>query len=41
VPGRDMSLIDGVANSLGVFAGALFFRLRGQVMVEWLKSYFG
>jgi VanZ family protein len=39
VPGRDMSFIDGIANTLGVFAGALFFRLRGQVMVEWLKSY--
>jgi VanZ family protein len=25
VPGRDMSLLDGVANSLGVLAGALIF----------------
>ncbi len=30
IPGRDMSLIDETANTLGVLAGTLLFRLRGQ-----------
>ena len=28
VPGRDMSLVDGAANTLGVLSGAVIFRLR-------------
>lgn len=30
VPGRDMSLIDGAANVLGVLSGVLLFRFQGR-----------
>ena len=39
VPGRHMSLIDGIVNSLGVFLGALFFRFRGQILLDWIRSH--
>ena len=38
VPGRDMSLIDGIANTLGVFSGSLLFHLRGEDWVERIFS---
>ena len=41
VPGRDMSLVDGIANTLGVLSGVLLFRFRGRALAEWLKSYVG
>ncbi|MGC9394649.1 MAG: VanZ family protein [Anaerolineae bacterium] len=34
VPGRDMSLIDGIANTLGILSGTLLFHLRGQYLTE-------
>lgn len=37
IPGRDMSLIDESANTLGVLCGAVIFRLRG----EYLQKYIG
>lgn len=39
VPGRDMSLTDGIVNALGVFLGALFFRFRGQILLDWIRSH--
>lgn len=36
IPGRDMSLIDEIANTLGVLCGALVFRLRGQHLQQYL-----
>lgn len=41
VPGRDMSLVDGIANILGVFSGVLLFRLRGRFFVECLERFIG
>lgn len=38
IPGRDMSLLDGLVNALGVFSGALFFRFRGQIWLDWIRS---
>jgi VanZ family protein len=35
VPGRDMSLLDGIANTLGVLAGTLLFRrCRGRIRMS-------
>ena len=39
IPGRSMSLIDGIANTLGVLIGALFFRFRGQMLLDWIRSF--
>ena len=39
VPGRDMSLIDGIVNALGVLLGALFFHFRGHTLLNWIKSH--
>jgi VanZ family protein len=39
VPGREMSLTDGITNTLGVLSGALFFRLQGHILINWLRSY--
>ncbi|UCG81745.1 MAG: VanZ family protein [Desulfobacterales bacterium] len=39
VPGREMSLTDGITNTLGVLSGALFFRFHGHVLINWLRSY--
>jgi hypothetical protein len=33
-----MSLIDGIANALGVMMGSLIFRLRGQFLVDWISA---
>lgn len=40
VPGRDMSLVDGLANTLGVLTGALFFRCQGQRLPDWIRAHF-
>lgn len=41
VPGRDMSTLDGLVNTLGVIAGLLVFRLIGdrlrKVAARWLS----
>jgi VanZ family protein len=39
VPGRDTSLIDGIANTLGVFSGMIFFRFQGRTLAEWLGNF--
>ena len=39
VPGRTMSLIDGIVNTLGALSGVLLFRLFGQYLVDYLKSF--
>ena len=39
VPGRDMSLIDGIVNAFGVLLGALFFRFRGHILLDWIRSH--
>lgn len=40
VPGREMSLVDQMINTLGVLSGTLFFRLQGRALVDWLESFF-
>jgi VanZ family protein len=39
VPGRDMSLLDGVANSLGVLSGTVLFRLRGRHFARYVERF--
>ena len=41
VPGRDMSLADGLVNAMGVLTGALFFRFRGNILLDWIRSHLG
>ena len=41
IPGRDMSLMDGIVNGLGVLLGAVFFRFWGQILRDWIKSFLG
>jgi VanZ family protein len=41
VPGRDMSLIDGVVNALGVLVGAMFFRSRGHILLNFVSTKSG
>lgn len=41
VPGRTMSLIDGMVNTLGVFSGAFLFRLWGHYLVDYLAPFIG
>lgn len=38
VPGRDMSLLDGMANALGVMTGAIVFRLREEGLRRWAMT---
>lgn len=38
LPGREMSLADGIVNALGVVCGALLFRHRGRAMTAWVES---
>ena len=38
VPGRDMSLVDGVANALGVLVGVVFFRFCGHILLDWTRA---
>ena len=39
IPGRNMSLADEVANTLGVLVGALFFRFFGPILLNWIRSH--
>ena len=39
VPGRTMSLIDGIVNTLGAFSGAFLFRLCGHYLVDHLAPF--
>jgi len=39
VPGRDMSLADGITNALGVLVGALFFRFFGHTLLNWIRLH--
>jgi VanZ family protein len=39
VPGRDMSLIDGIANTLGVLGGTVLFRLRGRHFARYVERF--
>jgi len=39
VPGRDMSLADGIANALGVLVGALSFRFFGYILLNWIRPH--
>ena len=41
VPGRTMSLIDGIVNTLGVLSGAFLFRLWGHYLVDYLAPFIG
>ena len=41
VPGRDMSLIDGIANTLGVLSGTVLFRLRGRHFARYVERFIG
>ncbi len=38
IPGRQMSFMDQIANTLGVLSGALFFRYQGHALMDWLRS---
>ena len=35
LPGRDMSLWDGIANTLGVISGVVLFHFRGQYITRY------
>lgn len=39
VPGRDMSLIDGMANTLGVITGTVLFWFRGQHITRYVARF--
>lgn len=41
IPGRDMSVVDGLANALGVLAGALLFHSQGQFIRKRIQSILG
>ena len=41
IPGRDMSLLDGIANGLGVLVGALIFYSQGQFIRKMIGSILG
>jgi VanZ family protein len=41
VPGRDMSLIDGLANTLGVITGTVLFWFRGQHITRYVARFIG
>ena len=41
VPGRDMSLIDGIANTLGVLTGTVLFWFRGQCITQYVARFIG
>lgn len=38
VPGREMSLADGIVNTCGVLAGMLLFYWRGRAVENWLSN---
>ena len=37
IPGREMSWLDELANTLGVLAGAVGFRLWGRALFDWAR----
>ena len=39
VPGREMSLADGIVNTCGVLFGMLVYHRVGQTVENWLLSY--
>ena len=41
VPGRDMSLVDGIANTLGVITGTVLFWFRGQHITRHVARFIG
>ena len=41
VPGRDMSLMDGIANTLGVITGTVLFWFRGQHITRYVARCIG
>jgi VanZ family protein len=41
VPGRDMSMIDGIMNTLGVIAGTVLFWFRGQHIARCADRFIG
>ena len=41
IPGRDMSLLDGIANGLGVLVGALIFHFQGQFIRKMINPFLG
>jgi VanZ family protein len=41
VPGRDMSLMDGIANTLGVITGTVLFWFRGQQITRYVTRFTG
>jgi len=41
VPGRDMSLMDGIANTLGVITGTVLFWFRGQHITRYVARFIG
>jgi VanZ family protein len=38
VPGREMSLADGIVNTCGVTTGMLLFNWQGRAVENWLSS---
>ncbi len=38
VPGRDMSLADGLVNAAGILAGAVLFGWQGGILQQWINS---
>jgi len=38
VPGREMSLADGLMNTCGVLAGILLFYWKGRAVEDWLSN---
>lgn len=37
VPGRDMSALDGLANSLGILTGIIIYYFQGDILKRWLR----
>ena len=38
VPGREMSLADGIVNTCGVISGMLLFNWQGKAVENWLSN---
>lgn len=37
LPTREMSLLDGLANSLGVLSGVILYHVQGGALRKWLR----
>ena len=37
LPSRDMSLLDALANSLGVLSGVILYHVQGSILRKWLR----